>query len=94
MVANFSNMEKRQELPNVALLTQGQENEKIALAYIIWQLCGLLANKDVRKEKPDLGVWLEDGTMVPSKREKQLQSSRKSTRVKMEHRSTSKLRDM
>lgn len=76
------------------LITQGQENKKRVLGCIIWKLGGPSANIDVRKEKSGLVSWLEDSTI----KERELRgrndfkNSRKSTRVKMEHTSTSKPR--
>lgn len=45
------------------LLTQGQENKKRVLGYIIWQLGGPSASIDVRKENSGLVIWLEDSTI-------------------------------
>lgn len=45
------------------LLTQGQENKKRVLGYIIFKLGGPSANIDVRKEKSGLVIWLEDSTI-------------------------------
>lgn len=67
--------------------TQGQENEQRALGYIIWQMGGPLANKDVRNKKSGLGAWLEDGTI--KERQQRGTNSRKSIRVRMELKSTS-----